>query len=287
MQKDLLHIKKSVSRLVSLRHSLHGGFSLIEVIISSALILLLATLFTNAILVGQEGTSISGMRARANLVAEEGLEAVRNMRDSTFLNLVNGTYGVTAVNGTWGLVGTSSMVDMFTRNITIQSVDTVTKQITSTVTWQQNSLRTGSVSLVGYLIDTSLLVPQIKSLQIDVSGGHISASNRLVGVKIKNVGAVALTLSTTTASWVGGSQTHLTEVDINGGTRWASVGGYYPAGPQATGTPVGLTPIIMSPNSQTPINNYIFDGNIHGSTFTIGFTMSDNSSTTITLPLLP
>lgn len=275
MQKESLHIKKNT-----------GGFSLIEIIISSALILLLATLFTNAILAGEEGAVTSGTRTRANLIAEEGLEATRNMRDDSFLNLVNGTYGVAPQLGTWVLGGPSTVVDIFTRTVAIQTIDATTKQVTSTVTWPENGQRVGSVTLVNNLIDTSLLVPQIKSLQIDVSGGHISASSRLVGVKIKNVGANNITLSSTTVSWVGGSQSNLTEVDINGGTRWATTG-YYPTGAQPTGSTVGITPVIMNPNSQTPINNFIFDGDIHGSTFTIGFTMSDNSSTTITLPLLP
>jgi hypothetical protein len=38
--------------------------------------------------------STSGDRVRAVLLAEEGLEAVRSIRDTGFRNLVDGTYGL-------------------------------------------------------------------------------------------------------------------------------------------------------------------------------------------------
>ncbi len=249
--------------------------------------LLLATLFTNAILSGQEGAVISGAQTRANLVAEEGLEAVRNMRDSTFINVIDGTYGIGQVNGTWTLVGTSDIVDIYTRSVTIQTVDPSTKQVTSTVSWSKNGQRSGTVSLVTYLTDTSLLVPQIKKLQVDISGGHISANTRLVGIKIKNIGSTPITLSTTTVAWVGGSATTLNEIDITGGAVWSGVGPGYPLANQPSGGSEGLLAVVISPNSAKPINNFVFNANIHGAYFIISFIMSDNSSTTITTPVFP
>ena len=274
MQKESLHIKKNT-----------GGFSLIEIIISSALILLLATLFTNAILAGEEGAVTSGTRTRANLIAEEGLEAVRNMRDGAFTSLVDGTYGVVPQFGTWVLGGPSTVVDIFTRTVTIQTIDATTKQVTSTVTWPENGQRVGSVTLVNNLIDTSLLVPQAKSLQVDVSGGHISAGSKLQGIKIKNIGASTITLSTTTVSWVGGLANYILSIS-SGGTVWSSTGPGYPQAQQPSGGSEGLVPIVMSTHSANPINDFSFDKNINGTTFTIKFIMSDNSSTTVSLPPL-
>lgn len=266
------------------------AFSLIEVIISSALVLLLATLFINAVLTGETGVAASGMHARASLVAEEGIEAVHNIRDSSFLNLVDGTYGLGQSGGTWALIGTSDTEGAFTRSITISTIDTQTKLVVSTVTWPEAAGRTGSVSLSSYITDFSQLVPQSKSLQVNVSGGHISANTKVVGIKIKNIGASPITLSSTTVAWSGGSAAHFTEVDINGSNpNWASTGApYYPVGQQVSSSTVGMTPaVLMQPNSQSPINAIVFDNSMHNSIVTITFIMSDNSTYTATTPLMP
>ena len=125
-----------------------AGFSLVEVILSSAVFALLVTALVGAWLYGQESTATAGARARAVLLAEEGLEASRNIRDSSYANLSTGTHGLQISSNQWGFSGTSDITDsFFTRQVVISSVDTNRKNGTSTVTWQQNPSRTGSVSL--------------------------------------------------------------------------------------------------------------------------------------------
>jgi len=125
-----------------------AGFLLVEVILASSIFVLLVTAFVGVYLYGQESTMLAGNRARATMLAEEGLEAVRNIRDADFVNLTNGTYGLTTTNHQWNLSGSQDVTDIFTRQIIISTIDTNRKLVTANVIWQQNPQRTGLVSLV-------------------------------------------------------------------------------------------------------------------------------------------
>ena len=85
-----------------------------------------------------KSTALAGQRARAATLADEGLEAVRNIRDANFSNLTDGTFGLTTTGNQWNLSGASDTSDIFSRAITISTVDANRKSITSSITWQQN-----------------------------------------------------------------------------------------------------------------------------------------------------
>ena len=72
-------------KLLTTNHSLrtNKGFSLIEALLAISIFALLSAAIIGGIVYGQESASISGARFRAGLIAEEGLEAVRTMRDNT------------------------------------------------------------------------------------------------------------------------------------------------------------------------------------------------------------
>lgn len=127
------------------------GFSTIEALLASTILILIVTAFMGAYIYGSESTALAGQRARATFLAEEGLEASRSIRNSGFANLSNGNHGVGVSGGIYTFSGTSDTTDIFTRAITISTIDANRKQIVSAVTWQQNLQRTGSVSLITYL----------------------------------------------------------------------------------------------------------------------------------------
>ena len=120
-----------------------NGFSLVEVILASSVFILLVTSLVGAYLYGEESTALAGNRARATLLAEEGLEATRNIRDAGFSNLIDGAYGLTTTSNQWNLSGSSDATDIFTRQLTISSVDAKRKSVTANIAWQQNPQRTG------------------------------------------------------------------------------------------------------------------------------------------------
>ena len=128
--------------------SVTKAFSLVEVLLSGAVFALLVTALVGAYLYGEESTALAGNRARAVFLAEEGLEAVRNIRDADFANLSNGTYGLAVSGGQWSFSGSSDTSGMFTRTVTISSAGTNRKDVAVSVSWQQNAGRTGQVSLV-------------------------------------------------------------------------------------------------------------------------------------------
>ena len=138
MKKDWSAFKKS-------------GFSLVEVILASSIFILLVTALVGAYLYGEESTMRAGNRARAVLLAEEGLEAARNLRDADFTNLSDGVHGLATLSNEWIFSGSSDVTGIFTRQITISTVDADRKEVISAVTWQQNPQRSGSVSSVTYL----------------------------------------------------------------------------------------------------------------------------------------
>jgi len=136
-----------------IHNSNQKGFSLVEAILASSAFIMLVTALIGALIYGQESTASAGMRAKAAFLAEEGLEAGRNIRDEDFSKLIDGaSYGLSISGGIWVLVPDSKdQIDIFTRQTTIESIDNKTKQITTKVTWQQNPRRIGSISLTTYL----------------------------------------------------------------------------------------------------------------------------------------
>ena len=125
-----------------------AGFSTVEALFAAAIFGLLVTAFVGAYLFGQEATALAGRRARAVLLAHEGLEATRNIRDAAFANLTDGVHGLAISGNRWLFSGVSDGTDIFTRQITITPLsDSNHKTVTATVTWQQNPQRTGSVSI--------------------------------------------------------------------------------------------------------------------------------------------
>lgn len=123
------------------------GFSLVETLLACAVFALFATAFIGALLYGEEGAMISGQKTRAVLLAEEGIEAARNIKDENFDNLADGAYGLAVVSGRWIFSGTQDVTDIFTRKIEVFTVDADRKRVVSRVTWRQNPQRTGEAAL--------------------------------------------------------------------------------------------------------------------------------------------
>lgn len=176
-----MKLKLSISMLKARFNT--KGFSLVEILLSGFLFAFLVTAFVGAYIYGQDSTSSAGRRDRAVYIAKEGLEAVRSIRDDAFSNLVDGTYGLAISSNQWVLNGSSDTTDIFTRQITIATVDADTKQVSCDVTWQQNPQRAGDVSLVTYLTNWQANIVQItscpsycQSLGLGYTGGTCRAN---------------------------------------------------------------------------------------------------------------
>ncbi len=109
------------------------GTLLIEVLLAITILGLIVTSIIGATIYGRNSTMVSGQRARAVFLAEEGIEAVRNIRDNNFSLLVDGTHGLTISGNQWVFSGSQDVNDIFTRRIIISTFGTQRKMIVSEV----------------------------------------------------------------------------------------------------------------------------------------------------------
>ncbi|OGE86659.1 MAG: hypothetical protein A3J48_01825 [Candidatus Doudnabacteria bacterium RIFCSPHIGHO2_02_FULL_46_11] len=268
-------------KTLSLKNS--KGFSLVEVILSASIFALLLTAVIGAIIYGQMSSALSGDRQRAVFLAQEGLEAVRSIRDNDFDLLTNGPHGLIIKQGQtafWDFTGSSDITDGFTRQIQISSLDGATKQITSTVTWPQNLQRAGSVSLASYLTDwEDTLAPptQASYFTVDTAAMQISPTDnsRVVGITIQNSSASPIVIDRMRLNWSGVvGTTRLNNITINGASVWS--------GNANSGANINIANFNLAADSTVyPITWFDFNRNITGITFSIQFTMLDGSIKTV------
>jgi len=270
----------------SIFHTLYSnkGFSLVEVILSSAVFVLLVTALVGAYLYGQEATALAGNRARANMLAEEGLEAVRNIRDggSGINNLTDGTFGLSTTGNQWNLSGSSDITDIFTRQIVISAIDAKRKSVTANVTWQQNPQRTGTVSLSSRF-STWQCNDQATMLTVDTSGASLTSANKnLVGITVAHptLGCGDIVIDKITVEWVPTTPANrrIENILINAVNVWT--------GSQPTGTLLDITNTTVTAGAAAVSTEYQFSASMNGKAFTITYTMADGSTKTVSTPSL-
>lgn len=108
---------------------------MVEALLAATIFGFLVTALSGALIYGRQSTANAGDRTRAVFLADEGCEAVRNIRDAGFSNLTNGTHGLAISGGQWNLSGSSDSTDIYTRQITIAQADNDRKDITCSVSW--------------------------------------------------------------------------------------------------------------------------------------------------------
>lgn len=123
------------------------GFSTTEALLAITIFGMLVTAIIGIILYGSASVKLSGDRARAVLIAEEGLEAVRSIRDSSYTNLTTGTHGIAQVGNKWVTNGAFDTTGIYKREIVVSDVDANRKQIISRVTWKQSEQNEGKIEL--------------------------------------------------------------------------------------------------------------------------------------------
>lgn len=135
-----------------------AGFSIVEIVVASAVFSLIVTSLFGALLYSNKSAETAGTRARAVFLAEEGLEAARNIRDENFDNLVDGIHGLAAFANQWHFSGAQDTADIFTRQIEVLTIDSNTKEIRSRVSWSEGLMNSGSVSLATRLTNWHVIV---------------------------------------------------------------------------------------------------------------------------------
>jgi hypothetical protein len=134
-----------------------NAFLLIEIILAIALFSLLTFVVLSAFVYGRDAVTVSGDSLRASEVANEGIEALHNIADSSYTNLssyTNGTtYYLSTTSSQWSLSTTATTINgIYTPAVVFAAGPTSnSRQITLTVSWKEDLQRTGSISAVTYL----------------------------------------------------------------------------------------------------------------------------------------
>lgn len=102
--------------------STNKGFSLIEVLVAITLLLLILVGSLSANSLASGAVLTTKMRANANLLAKEGLEALQSVRAASFTSLRTGDFHPVLSSGAWTLVSGPETIGQFTRTITLASV---------------------------------------------------------------------------------------------------------------------------------------------------------------------
>ncbi|MCK5461076.1 hypothetical protein KAI58_03765 [Candidatus Gracilibacteria bacterium] len=255
------------------------GFSLVEVILSVAVFSMIVTGFFGAIIYGPESTRLSIERSRAIFFAEEALEAVKNICEEDFLSLSDGTYGLVLSGGQWTLSGTFDQDDIFTRTITIETIDEYTKRVVTSIIWEQNEQRSGTISQETYLTNWDRpMEGAMTDLVVDVTNAVLTNQNSIIqDVVLENVGLVDLVIAKVTVSWQNAELIDRMKFDNTIVWNGNQVG--TPLGQQPSGTELDIEDLTLSPGDGFKENKEIlFTGDMSDSVFTIIFTLLDGST---------
>ena len=115
------------------------GQSIVEVLVAISVMTLCVAAVGAMVLDAQRSTMGGLMRLQATLIAEEGIEAARVIRDGGFSGLTAGVHGVALVEGRFEFAGASDTEEQFVRTVGIEDVGADIKRVTSSVSW--NSIR--------------------------------------------------------------------------------------------------------------------------------------------------
>jgi len=128
-------IKRATRPVRTGRQTRERGFSVVEVLLAAVVFAFLTTGLIGAIVYGRQSAVNAGDRTQAVLLANEGIEALRNIGNSNFSGLTDGVHGLAQSGGIWTLTSSPDSTDKFTRQVTITANGTNRKDIAVSVSW--------------------------------------------------------------------------------------------------------------------------------------------------------
>lgn len=99
------------------------GFTLLEVIIALAIMAIFMGAGISLFLSVKQGSNVNSDYVRASFLLKEGINAVRSIRDTNFLSLQDGVYGLSRGASSYELIDEPDVTDnIFMRTITVSSL---------------------------------------------------------------------------------------------------------------------------------------------------------------------
>jgi len=214
------------------------AFSLVEVIIASAVLGLLAVsvvgVFVSTSKLQQRVTTKTFLTNEAS----NSIEVIRSIRNQDFSELEDGVYGLEKNNGIWELSNQVATV-YGSRQVTINSLDDDSRQILSETVSGDNNVILETV-LTNWQQEILLDGLQINTQAVTVTG---SGNRIMTGVTLINDSSQEVVVTKITLSWnhQGASRKLLTAA-LDGADVWSSASGV------SSGTSIPVTVTIGSTN---------------------------------------
>src|SRR6187399_3274840 len=92
-------------------HYRNRGFTIVECVIAIAIFSVISVVAFQIYLGANALQERASQKSKAMWLAEEGIEAVRSIRDESFTNLVNGTKGLILSGGKWQFSSSTNVID--------------------------------------------------------------------------------------------------------------------------------------------------------------------------------
>lgn len=173
------------------------SFSLIEVILAIALFALLVSLVAGTIIYAKTSNLTVANHTRAMNLAREGIEAAKQIRNGDFASVADGTHGVVISGGAWALSGSYDRTDIYERTIDIATVDSNTKNVSSTVKWIDIGTKQNEVKLESLITNWKVVQP---SDWTEPEPEPIDLPDAVNGLKIQTQGDYAYVIRQSDAS---------------------------------------------------------------------------------------
>lgn len=255
-----------------MKNSNKGAF-LIEILLSIG-IFVMWTMVIGFLLSGASFSPRQSVeRLQAILLAQEGLEAARSMRDGDFDNLTVGPHGLAISNNKWVFSGVNDIQDKFTRQVTLSDIDTYTKKIVSIVNWITAQNQPDSISFTAFLTDWKQSSGQSENLRISLDSAKLENGNQtLRGFVLENIGTQPITINKITVWWQDASGL-IQEIRL-GDRVWANNGPGLPSGKQPSGTELDIEDLTIQPGISISDTWFKFNGPISVTNFVVKFSLS-------------
>jgi type II secretory pathway pseudopilin PulG len=268
---------------IGYRYRQHGQ-SIVEIVVVLGIAAITFASIGSLIVGSLTSVSQEAERQQAISYAQEGLEAVRSLRDADFDNLTTGTHGLAIASNQWTLSGSSDASGIMTRVITIsdvslgdiESVDI--KQVESAVTWKgTSSTAATTLSYTEYFTDWNQTDGDAEDLSLDISNVQIgvgAGNKQLEDIELLNTGTGTITLDKITAWWDNAYLLRQIRLDTT------NVFGPVPAASGvASGTEIDITNVSMASGSSAVNTTFFkYTGDITGTNFIIEYLFSDGST---------
>jgi hypothetical protein len=260
---------------------LKKGMTVVETVVAVAIFALICGTAYDAYIAVDKLVIKSDHASKARSLAEEGIEAVRSIRDQDFTLLSAGTKGLSLSSGSWQFSGTSDNTDGYIRKTILAQRDSNSFYATSTVEWlERGASTTESASAV--VSNWHKSVGMADTLTIDTSGAYLALSDTtrlLTGINLISDGSYGTTTITKVqATWSGVVSTRrLTNIRSPNGTDvWT--------GSSASGVINTLSTSINLAGAVTRSIEFRYNATMVGLTsITLVFTMSDASTKSVTI----